>query len=238
MALKAPPRSLPSALCWPHTLWVPTNSQSHQPGRSCLEKTGGPTEQQSSASPGSECPSGTQGLRGSCHPQSGKLDVCYANVHRHTKLPRFLEEFTLGICLWSQRPANFTPGRSGAGWVGAPGPCASLRLSSEKLLLLGSQCLPRPSFPPLTGSHAVFCLWRATFVSLSPTTLGEGFVSCLFGSPVERPALAPTAHCPPIPAAQEGQLLCDPFLCFHPCCDGAGPGVSGSQLGAHSNEGN
>lgn len=38
-----------------------------------------------------------KGPRGSCHSQSRMLGICYANMHRHTKLPQFLEEFTLGI---------------------------------------------------------------------------------------------------------------------------------------------
>lgn len=63
--------------------------------------------------------------------------------------------------------------------------------------------------------------------------LGKGFVSCLFGLPVEHPTLHPLPTVLLIPAAQEGLLLC-----FHPRCDGMGPEVSGSQLGAHSNEGN
>lgn len=204
MALKAPPRSLPSALCWPHTLWVPTNSQSHQPGRSCLEKTGGPTEQQSSASPGSECPSGTQGLRGSCHPQSGKLDVCYANVHRHTKLPRFLEEFTLGICLWSQRPANFTPGRPVWRWVGG---CTRTLCSSSPQLRKAAA--PRVSLSPsafIPSSDWFSCcvlFVEGHLCELVPDDPRRGL--CVLSLWVTRGASSTCAHCP---------------LLSHPSCSG------------------
>lgn len=57
--------------------------------------------------------------------------------------------------------------------------------------------------------------------------------------PLSLPVECPTLHLlrPLSPLLGKGSSF-GTFLCFHPFSDGMGPEVSGSQLGAHSNEGN
>lgn len=159
-------------------------------------------------------------------------------MRRHTEPPQFLEEFTLGIFAFGLGKEPHPP--AVWRWVGATRTLflflPLLQSVPEKLLFL------RSHFPPaliLSSDWFACCVClRATFATLSLMALRKGFVSSLFGCLWKCPALQPLPTQTPVPAAGEGQPLWDLSLCFHPCSDGMGPEVSGSQLGAHSNEGN